>query len=93
MTEDKKERARTEEGKFKGDNPDTPEVNEAYKPVKYYLMRDGLANTVLQKLASLPYADVSDMMTAFRAMQHVMVDPTTKKVLGTEEEVAGQTKK
>ena len=31
MTEDKKERARTEDGKFQADNPDTPDVNEAYE--------------------------------------------------------------
>ena len=92
MAEDKKERARTEDGKFVGDDPTTPDVNEAFKPVKYYLMQDSLANTILQKLASLPYAEVSDMLTAFRAMQNVMVDPTTKTIIGNAENDAGKTK-
>jgi hypothetical protein len=92
MANDKKERARTEDGKFQADNPDTPDVNEAFKPVKYYLMQEGLANTILQKLAGLPYAEVSDMLTAFRAMQNVMVDPTTKTIIGNAEDDAGKTK-
>tara|TARA_Y100001951_G_scaffold104851_1_gene118239 strand:+ start:1013 stop:1294 length:282 start_codon:yes stop_codon:yes gene_type:complete len=91
MANDKKERARTEDGKFVGDDPTTPDVNEAFKPVKYYLMQEGLANTILQKLASLPYAEVSDMLTAFRAMQNVSVDPTTKTIIGKAEDDAGKT--
>ena len=77
-----KKRAHTEDGKFKADDPATPNINEAYQPVKFYLMQETLANTILQKLAGLPYAEVSDMLTAFRAMGHVMVDPTTNKVIG-----------
>jgi len=92
MANDKKERARKEDGTFQSDNPDTPDVNEAFKPVKYYLMQEGLANTILQKLAGLPYAEVSDMLTAFRAMQNVMVDPTTKTIIGNAEDDAGKTK-
>ena len=90
MANDKKERARTEDGKFVGDDPTTPDVNEAFKPVKYYLMQEGLANTILQKLASLPYAEVSDMLTAFRAMQNVSVAPTTKTIIGKAEDDAGK---
>ena len=77
-----KKRAHDKDGKFKADDPATPDVNEAYQPVKYYLMQENLANTILQKLAGLPYAEVSDMLTAFRAMGFVMVDPTTNKVIG-----------
>jgi len=32
--EDKKVRARTDEGKFVADDPSTPDVNEAYKTVE-----------------------------------------------------------
>ena len=81
-----KKRAHDKDGKFKADDPDTPDVNEAYQPVKFYLMQENLANTILQKLAGLPYAEVSDMLTAFRAMGHVMVDPTTNKVIGNTNE-------
>ena len=70
------------------DDTDTPYFNEAYQPVKFYLMQETLANTILQKLAGLPYAEVSDMLTAFRAMGHVMVDPTTNKVIGNTNEPA-----
>ena len=83
-----KKRAHDKDGKFKADDPATPDVNEAYQPVKYYLMQENLANTILQKLAGLPYAEVSDMLTAFRAMGHVMVDPTTNKVIGKTNEPA-----
>ena len=83
-----KKRAHTEDGKFRADDPATPDVNEAYQPVKFYLMQENLANTILQKLAGLPYAEVSDMLTAFRAMGHVMVDPTTNKVIGKTNEPA-----
>ena len=31
MANDKKERARKEDGTFQSDNPDTPDVNEAYE--------------------------------------------------------------
>ena len=44
-------------------------------------MQDQLANTILQKLATLPYGEVSEMLNSLRAMQHVLVDPTTRKVL------------
>ena len=83
-----KKRAQDKDGKFKADDPATPDVNEAYQPVKYYLMQENLANTILQKLAGLPYAEVSDMLTAFRAMGFVMVDPTTNKVIGNTNEPA-----
>ena len=83
-----KKRAHDKDGKFKADDPATPDVNEAYQPVKYYLMQENLANTILQKLAGLPYAEVSDMLTAFRAMGFVMVDPTTNKVIGKTNEPA-----
>ena len=83
-----KKRAHDKDGKFKADDPATPDVNEAYQPVKYYLMQENLANTILQKLAGLPYAEVSDMLTAFRAMGFVMVDPTTNKVIGNTNEPA-----
>ena len=86
-----KKRAHDKDGKFKADDPATPDVNEAYQPVKYYLMQEVLANTILQKLASLPYAEVSDMLTAFRAMQNVSVDPTTKTIIGKAEDDAGKT--
>ena len=79
---DEKKRAHNKDGKFKADDPATPDINEAYQPVKFYLMQETLANTILQRLAGLPYAEVSDMLTAFRAMGHVMVDPTTNKVIG-----------
>ena len=85
---DEKKRAHNKDGKFKADDPATPDVNEAYQPVKYYLMQENLANTILQKLAGLPYAEVSDMLTAFRAMGFVMVDPTTNKVIGKTNEPA-----
>ena len=39
MADDEKKRAHTEDGKFKADNPDTPDINEAYQPVKYYLAK------------------------------------------------------
>ena len=78
---DEKKRAHNKDGKFKADDPATPDINEAYQPVKFYLMQETLANTILQRLAGLPYAEVSDMLTAFRAMGHVMVDPTTNKVI------------
>ena len=81
-----KKRAHDKDGKFKADDPATPDVNEAYQPVKFYLMQENLANTILQKLAGLPYAEVSDMLTAFRAMGFVMVDPTTNKVIGNTNE-------
>ena len=81
-----KKRAHDEDGKFKADDPATPDINEAYQPVKFYLMQETLANTILQKLAGLPYAEVSDMLTAFRAMGFVMVDPTTNKVIGNTNE-------
>lgn len=83
-----KKRAHDEDGKFKADDPATPDINEAYQPVKFYLMQETLANTILQKLAGLPYAEVSDMLTAFRAMGFVMVDPTTNKVIGNTNEPA-----
>ena len=83
-----KKRAHNKDGKFKADDPATPDVNEAYQPVKCYLMQENLANTILQKLAGLPYAEVSDMLTAFRAMGFVMVDPTTNKVIGNTNEPA-----
>ncbi len=83
-----KKRAHDKDGKFKADDPATPDVNEAYQPVKYYLMQENLANTILQRLAGLPYAEVSDMLTAFRAMGFVMVDPTTNKVIGNTNEPA-----
>ena len=83
-----KKRAHDEDGKFKADDPATPDINEAYQPVKFYLMQETLANTILQRLAGLPYAEVSDMLTAFRAMGHVMVDPTTNKVIGKTNEPA-----
>jgi len=85
---DEKKRAHDKDGKFKADDPATPDINEAYQPVKFYLMQETLANTILQKLAGLPYAEVSDMLTAFRAMGHVMVDPTTNKVIGNTNEPA-----
>jgi len=85
---DEKKRAHNKDGKFKADDPATPDINEAYQPVKFYLMQETLANTILQKLAGLPYAEVSDMLTAFRAMGHVMVDPTTNKVIGKTNEPA-----
>ena len=85
---DEKKRAHNKDGKFKADDPATPDINEAYQPVKFYLMKDTLANTILQRLAGLPYAEVSDMLTAFRAMGHVMVDPTTNKVIGKTNEPA-----
>ena len=88
MADEKKKRAHTEDGKFKADDPATPDINEAYQPVKFYLMQETLANTILQKLAGLPYAEVSDMLTAFRTMGHVMVDPTTNKVIGNTNEPA-----
>ncbi len=77
----KKERARKEDGTFQADDPSTPDQNEAFKPVRFYLMQDQLANTILQKLATLPYGEVSEMLNSLRAMQHVLVDPTTRKVL------------
>ena len=79
----KKERAHKDDGTFKADDPATPDQNEAFKPVRFYLMRDELANTILQKLAKLPYGEVSEMLNGVRAMQHVLVDPTTNKVLET----------
>ena len=85
---DEKKRAHNKDGKFKADDPATPDINEAYQPVKFYLMQETLANTILQRLAGLPYAEVSDMLTAFRAMGHVMVDPTTNKVIGKTNEPA-----
>ena len=92
MTKDiKKERAHKEDGTFQADNPDTPDQNEAFKPVRFYLMQDTLANTILQKLATLPYSEVSEMLNNVRAMQHVLVDPTTKKVV--DQAVAEPTKK
>ena len=92
MTKDiKKERAPKEDGTFQADNPDTPDQNEAFKPVRFYLMQDTLANTILQKLATLPYGEVSEMLNNVRAMQHVLVDPTTKKVV--DQAVAEPTKK
>jgi|TARA_R110000823_G_scaffold21453_3_gene64845 hypothetical protein len=93
MTKDevKKERAHKKDGKFKADDPATPDQNEAFKPIRFYLMRDELANTILQKLAKLPYGEVSEMLNGVRAMQHVLVDPTTNKVL--DQAVAEPTKK
>ena len=85
---DEKKRAHNKDGKFKADDPATPDINEAYQPVKFYLMQETLANTILQRLAGLPYAAVSDMLTAFRAMGFVMVDPTTNKVIGNTNEPA-----
>ena len=35
MTDEKKKRAHTEDGKFKADDPATPDVNEAYQPVNF----------------------------------------------------------
>ena len=90
MTDDEKKRAHTEDGKFKADNPDTPDINEAYQPVKYYLMQENLANIILQKLAGLPYAEVSDMLTGFRSMQHVEVDPVTKTIIGKAKDDTGK---
>ena len=77
----KKERARKEDGTFQADDPSTPDQNEAFKPLTYYLIPNELANTILQKLATLPYGEVSEMLNSLRAMQHVLVDPTTRKVL------------
>ena len=92
MTEDiKKERAHKEDGTFQSDIPDTPDQYEAFKPVMFNLMQDTLANTILQKLATLPYGEVSEMLNSVRAMQHVLVDPTTKKVV--DQAVAEPTKK
>ena len=92
MTKDtKKERAHKEDSKFQADNPDTPEQNEAFKPVRFYLMKDTIANTILHTLTTLPYGEASEMLNSVRAMQHVLVDPTTKKVV--DQAVAKPTKK
>lgn len=65
------ERARTEDGKFVADNPDTEDINEAFKSIKYYLIEEKILNLILQNIAQLP---------------HVLIDPKTKKVVQEIEE-------
>ena len=69
--EEKTVRARTIEGHFKADDKSTPNVNEAYKPIKYYLIEEKILNLILQNVAQLP---------------HVLIDPKTKKVIQEVEE-------
>jgi len=65
------ERARDEDGKFVSDDPTTKDINEAFKPVKYYLIEEKILNLILQNIAQLP---------------HVLIDPKTKKVIEVDEE-------
>ena len=64
-----KERARTDEGRFMGDNPETEDINEAYKPTKYYLIEEEVLNLLVRKIVNLP---------------RILVDPTTHKVISIE---------
>tara|TARA_R100000231_G_scaffold22560_1_gene21495 strand:+ start:639 stop:848 length:210 start_codon:yes stop_codon:yes gene_type:complete len=65
------ERARNERGHYIADDPGTKDVNEAYKPIKYYLIEEKILNLILQNVAKLP---------------HVLIDPKTKKVIQEVEE-------
>ena len=65
------ERARNEHGHYIADDPRTKNVNEAYKPHKYYLIEEKILNLILQNVAQLP---------------HVLIDPKTKKVIQEVEE-------
>ena len=65
------ERARNERGHYIADDPETKDVNEAFKPVKYYLIEEKILNLILQNVAQLP---------------HVLIDPKTKKVIQEVEE-------
>ena len=65
------ERARNERGHYIADDPGTKDVNEAFKPVKYYLIEEKILNLILQNVAKLP---------------HVLIDPKTKKVIQEVEE-------
>ena len=49
------ERARNERGHYIADDPGTKNVNEAYKPVKYYLIEEKILNLILQNVAKLPH--------------------------------------
>ena len=65
------ERARNERGHYIADDPGTKDVNEDFKPVKYYLIEEKILNLILQNVAQLP---------------HVLIDPKTKKVIQEVEE-------
>jgi len=77
-----KKRARTEDGKFIADDPNTPDVNEAFEqeatpevPQTYVITLETL-NKVVNVLGQLDYKSVFQLMEELRGLQAVKI---TKK--------------
>jgi len=75
-----KKRARTEDGKFIADDPNTPDVNEAFEqeekpevPQTYVITLETL-NKVVNVLGQLDYKSVFQLMEELRGLQAVKVN-------------------
>ena len=75
-----KKRARTEDGKFIADDPNTPDVNEAFeqeeKPEvpKTYVITLETLNRVVNVLGQLDYKSVFQLMEELRGLQAVKIN-------------------
>jgi len=75
-----KKRARTEDGKFIADDPNTPDVNEAFEqeekpevPQTYVITLETL-NRVVNVLGQLDYKSVFQLMEELRGLQAVKIN-------------------
>ena len=75
-----KKRARTEDGKFIADDPNTPDVNEAFEqetkpevPQTYVITLETL-NKVVNVLGQLDYKSVFQLMEELRGLQAVKIN-------------------
>ena len=79
-----KKRARTEDGKFIADDPNTPDVNEAFEqeekpevPQTYVITLETL-NRVVNVLGQLDYKSVFQLMEELRGLQAVTITKEDK---------------
>ncbi len=75
-----KKRARTDDGKFIADDPNTPDVNEAFEqeekpevPQTYVITLETL-NKVVNVLGQLDYKSVFQLMEELRGLQAVKIN-------------------
>lgn len=79
-----KKRARTEDGKFIADDPNTPDVNEAFvepnpEVPKHYVVDITLLNEIINILGQLNYKTVFQTMEKLRQLPAVNLTPEEDK--------------
>lgn len=85
-----KKRARTEDGKFIADDPNTPDVNEAFTDIQpdaedkpdvpqHYVVDIALLNEIINILGQLNYKTVFQTMEKLRQLPAVNLTPEEDK--------------